>query len=94
MENLVKESDITAAMSYFEARAGQRDGISICQEVSQLADVLGVMWHEKNKQIVVSSDAKICALLVQAGIELMPVSSVDAHASDEENLEDHTVEAP
>lgn len=68
MIHTISEHQITKAMGFFEARAGQRDGITIPKEVSKLADVLGVMWHEKTRKSVLENDHPVCALLVEAGV--------------------------
>lgn len=68
MTRMVREREIMTAMAFFEVRAGLRDGITIAKEVSKLADVLGVMWHEKTATVILENDHPVCALLVEAGL--------------------------
>lgn len=67
---LVTETQIQAAMKFYEAKAGKRDGISICSEVSSLADLLGTMWYRREKTASIKDGGIVHTLLQGAGISL------------------------
>lgn len=68
MEITISDVQIQAAMAFYEAKAGKRDSLVICKEVSKLADVLGVMWYEKRTDTKVHSDSLAATLLSEAGV--------------------------
>lgn len=68
MEITVSDVQIQAAMAFYEAKAGKRDVLVICKEVSKLADILGVMWYEKRTDTKVHSGSQVAALLLEAGV--------------------------
>lgn len=72
---IVTQPQIQSAMKVFEALAGPRDGVTICKEVSQLADVLGLMWYEHEDQALIQEGSKVHALLVEAGQVLEPFAA-------------------
>lgn len=73
MKFLVTEAQIHKAMAYYEAAAGPRDGITICKEVSRLADLLGVMWFQKETVAEIPASSTVYTLLQGAGQELQPL---------------------
>lgn len=68
MEITVSDVQIQAAMAFFEAKAGKRDALVICKEVSKLADILGVMWYEKRTDTKVHTDSAAFILLSEASV--------------------------
>ena len=59
----VTETQIIRAMQYHENIGGPRDGVTICNEVSLLADVLGTMWFNKQTEVNFSIQSPIIFLL-------------------------------
>lgn len=70
MTLLVTEAHIVTAMKFHEAQAGARDGITICKEVSKLADLLGAMWFAHEAVATIPSDCRVADLLHEAGVDL------------------------
>jgi hypothetical protein len=65
---MITDAQIQAAMRFYELKAGKPDGISICSEVSSLANVLGTMWYSHEKTAVVIDDGPVHTLLLEAGV--------------------------
>lgn len=80
---ILSEADILLAMRYHEKRAGPGDGISICKEVSQLADLLGAMWfaHEAEALVRVSSPVAVLVMEAQGAMEGGSEDGQDADCS-------------
>ncbi|WP_371436336.1 hypothetical protein [Polaromonas sp.] len=93
---IVTQPQIQSAMKVFEALAGPRDGVTICKEVSQLADVLGLMWYEHEDQAVIQEGSKVHALLVEAGqvLEPFPAAGEDLATADAGDGNEQQHEAP
>jgi hypothetical protein len=71
MEITVSDVQIQAAMAFYEAKAGKRDAVTICKEVSELAEVLGVMWYEKKTMTKVHTN-EAAYLLLRESVVLNP----------------------
>ena len=84
---IITDSQIQAAMSFYELKAGPRDGITICREVSSLANVLGAMWYDHEKTASVKEGGPIHALLLEAGVPIAGEVADDALQSETEHLE-------
>lgn len=74
----VTEANIVAAMKFHEAKAGARDGLTICKEVSKLADLLGVMWFAHQAEAAIPSDGRVAELLRAAGVEVAELADEPA----------------
>lgn len=81
---LVSQAQIQVAMAHFERQAPPRDGITICKEVSQLADLLGTMWYAKEDTAVVPDNSKVYGLLITAGVTLQQAEEPASSDADEE----------
>lgn len=79
----VSQGQIQLAMAHYERMAPPRDGINICKEVSQLADLLGVMWYQHENVALVPNDSKVYQLLVGAEIDLLPGGNPEAPEADD-----------
>lgn len=74
----ITDLQIQDAMKFYELKAGARDGITICREVSSLADVLGAMWYGHEKTASVEDGGPVHSLLLEAGISF----DDEAHADE------------
>ena len=77
---VLTEDQIVSAMKHYEKLAGPRDGITICKQVSKLADLLAIMWCEHEKEALVRADSAVAVLVREA----LATSSVDAAAVTDE----------
>ena len=82
---IITDTHIQAAMKFYELKAGPRDGITICREVSSLANVLGAMWYDHEKTASVEEGGPIHTLLLEACV---PITDDTNETSDEEQLEE------
>lgn len=64
----VNEVQVQAAMAHYERLHGRGDGVAICREVAQLADLLGAMWFAHEAQATVPATSKAGLLLLASGV--------------------------
>jgi hypothetical protein len=67
---IVTEEQVLLAMDHFEkkhiAEFGPLDRINVPKAVATLADLLGAMWYEKEREAMLPDSSKTAALLREA----------------------------